>query len=230
MSIRNSQLQAISHRLYHTVAAIPFWCLYNVLPLPVPLTRIIVCYRVSEVRSNVTSDGLLTVLISVLGIPLPRPQFTLPRSQRVSNDKRFNPVYNCYVVLAVLSRGSLVAQKDTPCQSSLEISMEGFMRGPYEVCATLSKFKDDGHPICVVPQFLDATGSLEMKAGFKNLNTALIGVALGLMVLVVGLVWFVRKMLKKPAEFEPHRCFRQEPVPEENPRSSYVMLTATSKV
>lgn len=188
-------------------------------------------FRVSEVRSNVTSEGALTVLISVMGIPPPRPQFGLPRSQRVSTENRYQPLYNCYVVLAVLSRGSLVAQKDTPCRPTLEISMEGFLRGPYEVCATLSKFKrDEMHPICVVPQLLDATGSLEMKSGMKNLNTALVGVALGLMVLVVGLVWFVRKMLKKPTEFETHRCFRPEPIQEENPRSSYAMLTATSKV
>ncbi|KAL0860503.1 hypothetical protein ABMA27_009877 [Loxostege sticticalis] len=185
--------------------------------------------RVSEVRSNVTSDGVLTVLISVMGIPPPRSQF-LPRSQRLTPESRY-PLYNCYVILAVLAGGSLVAQKDTPCKETLEISMEGFIRGPYEVCATLSKFKpDERNPICVVPQVIDVTGSLEMKAGIKGLNSALVGVALGLMVIVVGLVWFVRKMLKKPSEFETHRCFRPEPVPEENPRSSYVMLTATSKV
>lgn len=187
------------------------------------------CSRVSEVRSNVTSDGVLTVLISVMGIPPPRSQF-LPRSQRLTPESRY-PLYNCYVILAVLAGGSLVAQKDTPCKETLEISMEGFIRGPYQVCATLSKFKpDERNPICVVPQVIDVTGSLEMKAGIKGLNTALVGVALGLMVIVVGLVWFVRKMLKKPSEFETHRCFRPEPVPEENPRSSYVMLTATSKV
>ncbi|XP_075985927.1 leucine-rich tendon-specific protein isoform X1 [Anticarsia gemmatalis] len=185
--------------------------------------------RVTEVRSNVTSDGVLTVLISVIGLPQ-RPQFVLPRSQRLSNND-VRPINNCYVVLAVLSHGSLVAQKDTPCQSTLEISMEGFIRGPYEVCAAISKYKiDETRTICVVPQVIESLGTLEMKAGFKSLNTALIGVALGLMVIVIGLVWFVRKMLKKPAEFEPHRCFRQEPVQEENPRASYVMLTATSKV
>ncbi|XP_048487100.1 leucine-rich repeats and immunoglobulin-like domains protein 3 [Plutella xylostella] len=187
--------------------------------------------RVSEVRSNVTTEGLLTVLISVLGVPSPHPKF-LSRSQRLSADTRYmSSLNNCYVVLAVLSAGSLVAQKDTPCQATLEISMEGFVRGPYEVCATLSKYKvEDMRPICVVPQLMGPLGSLEMKAGLRNLNTALVGVSLGLMVLVVGLVWFVRKMLKKPAQFEPHRCFRQEPVPEETPRASYVMLTATSKV
>lgn len=186
------------------------------------------CFRVSEVRSNVTSDGLLTVLISVMGIT--KSQYILPRAQRVlSSETRFLPLPNCYIILAVLSRGSLVAQKDTPCQETLEVSMEGFIRGPYEVCASISRFKDKGGPICVVPQLLEI-GSLEIKSGFKNLNTALIGVALGLMVIVVGLVWFVRKMLKKPSEFQNHRCFRPEPVPEENVRASYVMLTATSKV
>lgn len=123
-----------------------------------------------------------------------------------------------------------MAQKDTPCQTNLEVSMEGFLRPPYEVCATLSKYKDkEVRPICVVPQLLES-GSLEMKAGFRNLNTALIGVAMGLMVIIIGLVWFVRKMLKKPAVFEPHRCFRPEAVPEEPARANYVMLTATSKV
>lgn len=158
----------------------------------------------------------------------PRSQYVLPRSQRLS-DPQF---YNCYIIVAVISRGSLVAQKDTPCQTSLEISMAGFIRGPYEVCATISKYKvDDMHPICVVPQILDSVGTLEMKGGFKGLNTALIGVALGLMVIIIGLVWFVRKMLKKPTEFDTHhRCFRQEPEQEENPRASYVMLTATSKL
>lgn len=180
-------------------------------------------------RSNVTSDGQLTVLISVLGIP-PRPSYN-SRVQRLSTaDIRYSTLPNCYIVLAVLSGGSLVAQKDSPCKETLEVSMEGFLRGPYEVCATLSKYKvDDTRPICVVPQIMGPSG-LEMKAGFKSLNTALVGVSLGLMVLVIGLVWFVRKMLKKPAQFEPHRCFRQDPVPEETPRASYVMLTATSKV
>lgn len=187
------------------------------------------CFRVTEVRSNVTSEGVLTVLISVIGLPQ-RPQFALPRSQRLSNNE-VRPLNNCYVVLAVLSHGALVAQKDTPCQSTLEISMEGFIRGPYEVCAAIAKYKiDDTRTICVVPQVIESLGTLEMRASFKSLNTALIGVALGLMVIVIGLVWFVRKMLKKPAEFETHRCFRQEPLPEENPRASYVMLTATSKV
>ncbi|XP_063394259.1 leucine-rich repeat-containing protein 15 [Cydia fagiglandana] len=199
-----------------------------VTPVPVPVTLPVSRdnLRVTEVRSNVTSDGLLTVVISMMGLPTPRP-FILPRSQRLSSTTR---LHNCYIVLAVLSRGSLVAQKDTPCQSTLEISMEGFLKGPYEVCATLSKYKaDDSRAICIVPQVLES-GSLEMKASFKSLNVALVGVALGLMVIVVGLVWFVRKMLKKPTQFEPHRCFRPEPVPEESPRSNYVMLTATSKV
>lgn len=153
------------------------------------------------------------------------------RTQRVlTPETRFLPLYNCYIVLAVLSRGSLVAQKDTPCQETLEVSMEGFIRGPYEVCASISKFKvSEIQPICVVPQLLEI-GSLEIKSGFKNLNSALIGVALGLMIIVIGLVWFVRKMLKKPSEFQSHRCFRPEPMPEENLRASYVMLTATSKV
>ncbi|CAK1547729.1 unnamed protein product [Leptosia nina] len=177
--------------------------------------------RVSEVRSNVTSDGVLSVLISVMGLPI--RQFT--RSQRLSTETHY-PVYNCYVVLAVLSRGSLVAQKDTPCQDSLGISMEGFITGPYEVCATISRKRaDESHPICIVPQMLEPVA--EMKSNVKGLNTALIGVALGLMVIVVGLVWFVRKMLKKPVDFQAHRCFT-EPVQEE--RASYVMLTATSKV
>ncbi|XP_045506990.1 uncharacterized protein LOC123703135 isoform X2 [Colias croceus] len=87
--------------------------------------------RVSEVRSNVTSDGVLTVLISVMGLPS-RSQF-VSRSQRLStSDTPYYPIHNCYVVLAVLSRGSLVAQKDTPCHETLGITMEGFIRGPYE--------------------------------------------------------------------------------------------------
>lgn len=182
-------------------------------------------FRVSEVRSNVTSEGLLTVLISVMGLTT---QFQ-PRTQRLISDNRLTN--NCFVVLAILSHGSLVAQKDTRCQASLEVSMEGFIRGPYKVCATISKLKiENSHPICVVPQLIGTIGSMEMKAGFKGLNLALVGISLGLMVLVVVMVWFVRKMLKKPTEYEAHRCFRQEPVQEETPRASYVMLTATSKV
>lgn len=207
-------------------------CILLFFSLYFTLTYFTFCFRVSEVRSNVTSAGLLTVLVSVLGLPSSKPLYVLPRSQRVSTtDTRLSTLHNCYVVLAVLSRGSLVAQKDTPCKETLEISMEGFIRGPYEVCASISKFKvNEMRPICIVPQLLEPVGTLEMKSGFRNLNTALIGIALGLMFIVIGLIWFVRKMLKKPAEFSSHRCFRTEPVPEENVRASYVMLTATSKV
>ncbi|CAK1589699.1 unnamed protein product [Parnassius mnemosyne] len=189
-------------------------------------------FRVSEVRSNVTGDGVLTVLISVMGIPATRSPYVLPRSQRLSApDNKYLAIYNCYVVLAVLSKGSLVAQKDTPCRSTLEISMDGFVRGPYEVCAKISKYKtDETLPICVVPQLQEPLGSMEMKSGMKGLNSALVGVALGLMIIVIGLVWFVRKMLKKPTEYNTHRCFRPEAAPEESVRASYVMLTATSKV
>lgn len=109
--------------------------------------------------------------------------------------------------------------------------MDGFVRGPYEVCAKISKYKsNEMRPICVVPQLQEPIDTMEMKSGIKGLNIALVGVALGLMVVVIGLVWFVRRMLRKPVEFEPHRCFRPEPVAEENVRASYVMLTATSKV
>ncbi|XP_049881428.1 uncharacterized protein LOC126377626 [Pectinophora gossypiella] len=103
----------------------------TVIPVAVTLAPEINSLRVSEVRSNVTSEGVLTVLISLMGLPPPRPQYILPRSQRLSVDSRYSG--NCYVVVAVLSRGALVAQKDSPCQSTLEISMEGFIRGPYEV-------------------------------------------------------------------------------------------------
>ncbi|GBP16865.1 hypothetical protein EVAR_13245_1 [Eumeta japonica] len=184
--------------------------------------------RVSEVRSNVTSDGVLTVMISLLGYS-DRYQIPLTRSQRITDSKYSPPVYNCYVVLAILSRGSLVAQKDTPCRQTLEVSMDGLVRGPYEVCATLSKKSEGVAPICVVPQLIEVN-SMEVKASLKGLNTALIGVSLGLMVLVIGLVWFVRRILKKPPDIEQHRCYRQEPVVEESNRANYVMLTATSKV
>lgn len=187
--------------------------------------------RVSEVRSNITTDGLLTVSISIMGLNS-RPSFSLPRSQRLSSlEPRFSSNSNCYVGLTVSSQGSLIAQKVTRCQNTLEVSMDMFVRGPYEVCASISKFKtEDIHSICVVPQLIDNIDSLEMKSGIKGLNSALVSVSLGLMVLVIGLAWFVRKMLKKPTNFETHRCFRPEPVPEETLRSSYVMLTATSKV
>ncbi|KAJ2938724.1 hypothetical protein O0L34_g3334 [Tuta absoluta] len=187
-------------------------------------------YRVSEVRSNVTRSGLLTVMISVMA-PITNPFTSM--SLHLSSEPRF---YNCYVVIAVLSRGALVAQKDTPCRTTLEISMEGFVRGPYEVCATITKMKnEETRPICVVPQYIDDIGSLEMKAGVKGLNTAMVGLAVGLTVMILGLIWFVKKMLKKSADFEPHRrCFAQEPAtPDESHRANYVMLTtatATSKV
>ncbi|XP_059056336.1 slit homolog 3 protein [Achroia grisella] len=90
-------------------------------------------FRVTEVRSNVTTDGVLTVLVSVSGL-LPRSQYSIPRSQRIS-EARY-PLTNCYVEIAVLSQGSLVAQKDIPCLTTLQITMEGFMRGPYEVLFT----------------------------------------------------------------------------------------------
>ncbi|XP_012552140.1 leucine-rich repeat-containing protein 15 [Bombyx mori] len=194
------------------------------VPVVVTASPGIESYRVSEVRSNVTSDGVLTVLISIMGLP---QRLQNLRSQHT--DMKYP--FNCFVVLAVLSEGSLVAQKDTRCQSNLEVTMEGLIRGPYEVCATLSKFKrEDAHPICVVPQLLEPFGS-QIKASFRGLNTALIGIALCLMIVVVALICFVRKMLKKHTDFEGHRCFRPDPVQEpDSPRANYVMLTATSKL
>ncbi|XP_046972517.1 uncharacterized protein LOC124539249 [Vanessa cardui] len=133
------------------------------LPITVPDREAL---RVSEVRSNVTSEGLLTVLVSVMGMPHSKPQYILPRSQRVSTpDTRFLPLHNCYVILAVLSRGSLVAQKDTPCQETLEVSMEGFIRGPYKVftrCSLTRELLKNNFPktfltnwVCLVEQESD---------------------------------------------------------------------------
>lgn len=193
--------------------------------------RLVFYSRVTEVRSNITSDGVLTTLISVMGLPQ-HPQYAMRLSQGLPNVD-VNPINSCYIVLAILSRGYLVAQKDTPCRPILEVSMEGFLRGPYEVCAAISQYKiDKTRTICVVPQVIEIDRSSDNKTGFKSLNGAFIGMAGGLMVLLIGLVVFVRKVMKRTTDFDTPRCLRQEPVLEENARASYVMLTptATSKV
>ncbi|XP_077289677.1 leucine-rich tendon-specific protein [Arctopsyche grandis] len=189
--------------------------------------------RVSGVRSNVTTNGTLSIEITLFGYPPNRPQ-NLEMSEDMEPSQEqitqyFEMLNNCYVSLAVFAQGSLIAQRDTPCDRTF-VKMEGFLEGPYRVCASLSEFQVTGPSSrCVSAQ---KVGQLETVATIKGVNLVLIAACVGLISIIAILLWASRKLLKKPKQFnQPHQCFRADPQTCEDAaqHSRYVKLHATTK-
>lgn len=184
-------------------------------------------------RSNVTVSGTLSIEITLFGYPPSRPQNLQMSAESEPTDeqiaKYFEMLNNCYVSLAVFAQGSLIAQRDTPCDHTF-VKMEGFMQGPYKVCATISEFQVTGPSSkCISAQ---KVVEVEVAATIRGVNLVLIAACVGLVSIVALLVWASRKLLRKPKQFnQPHQCFRPDPQTcEDNVQHSrYVQLHATTK-
>lgn len=128
---------------------------------------------------------------------------------------------NCDLNVAILDQGALLSQRQLNCTSPQYVFV-GLNDGPYKVCANV--VGDGGQkPRCI--------GVLRSEVrGFSALDVAFVSVFLVLCVMVIGLIWGVRKILLKP-KVETHQCFMPpEEDHQQQQHNRYVKLQATTKL
>ncbi|XP_056640290.1 slit homolog 1 protein-like isoform X2 [Diorhabda carinulata] len=156
--------------------------------------------RVVSVLANLTSDGELSIGIDVY------------------------PGVNCELNVAVLEQSTLLSQKIIEC-SNPKYNFFGLNGGPYRVCAnvvTSSPAIDVNKSRCV-------TVFKSVATGFTNLDVAFVSVFLVLCIMVIILVWGVKKVLVKP-KTRTHQCFLPPECDKDVQHNRYVKLQATTKL
>lgn len=175
----------------------------------------------AQVHSAHTADYSLK-LPKVLAI-----QANLSAYGSLSIDVKVYPENSkCKLNVAILEQGTLLSQRELNCTNP-EYVFIGLNDGPYKVCANVIRSDltiDDGQkPRCI--------GVLRSEIrGFSVLDVAFVSIFLVLCVMVIALIWGVRKILLKP-KIETHQCFMPpEDDPQQHQHNRYVKLQATTKL
>lgn len=155
--------------------------------------------RVISIQANLSSYGNLAISVNVV------------------------PMATCEVNLAVLEQGSLLSQKRVNC-SDPKYTYVGLQRGPYRVCANVVP-ESGNKPRCVTVYKGEPHGG----GGITGLDVAFVTVFLILCIMVVALIWGVRKVLLRP-KLTTHQCFMPPEFEDEQQHNRYVKLQATTKL
>lgn len=130
----------------------------------------------------------------------------------------------CELNVAILEQGALLSQRQLNCTDPKYVFI-GLNDGPYKVCANVVSSTSDNtqKPRCI--------GVLRSEArGFSALDVAFVSIFLALCVMVIALIWGVRKILLKP-KIETHQCFMPpEDDHQQQQHNRYVKLQATTKL
>lgn len=139
-------------------------------------------------------------------------------------DVQVYPHNRCELNIVILEQSVLLSQRKINC-SEPRYSFIGLDEGPYRVCANVIRSvptADYTKPRCV-------TVFRKESKGFSHLDIAFITVFLVLCLVVIALVWGVRKILFKP-KIQTHQCFLPPECDDQVQHSRYVKLQATTKL
>lgn len=132
----------------------------------------------------------------------------------------------CKLNVAIMEQGALLSQRQLNCTDPKYVFI-GLNDGPYKVCADVvrvdSTTDNMQKPRCI--------GVLRSETrGFSVLDVAFVSIFLALCVMVIALIWGVRKILLKP-KIETHQCFMPpEDDHQQQQHNRYVKLQATTKL
>ncbi|XP_060532930.1 leucine-rich repeats and immunoglobulin-like domains protein 1 [Cylas formicarius] len=133
-------------------------------------------------------------------------------------------IKDCDLNVAILEQNTLLSQRKITCQEP-RYTFVGLERGPYRVCANVLQpgpALDFVKPRCV-------TVFKEQVRRFSGLDVAFVSIFLVLCVLVIGLIWGVRRILLKP-KIQTHQCFLPPECDDQIQHNRYVKLQATTKL
>ena len=201
-------------------------------------------YCVVLLGSDQDSDDMSLVLGCSEIIPLVRnadvPQFTdltlkTPRVLAIqanlsqgalSIDVTVYPAVPCGVNVAVLEQGTVLDRAVVNC-SKPRHTFVGLQEGPYKVCANVVTPPEPATDSPQKPRCVPVHRR-EIK-GLSELDAAFVSIFLALTLMVIALVWGVRKVLLKP-KVQTHQCFMPPEMDGEQQHNRYVKLQATTKL
>lgn len=158
--------------------------------------------RITNVQANLTTYGSLSLQVALY------------------------PSKDCVLNVAILQQGTVLSQRRINCSDPRYVFV-GMHEGPYRVCANVVApgpvIQTPGQrPRCV-------TAMRREVRGLSGLDVILVAVFLVLCVMLVAVVWGVRRILLKP-KIQTHQCFLPPDETDEHQHSRYVKLQATTKL
>lgn len=135
------------------------------------------------------------------------------------------PQIKCELNLALLEQNQLLSQRKINCTDPKYTFVGLDQQGPYRVCANVIKIGpaiDVQKPRCI-------TVFKKEPRGFTTLDVAFVSIFLVLCILVIAMIWGVRKILLRP-KLQTHQCFLPPEIDDQQQHSRYVKLQATTKL
>ncbi|CAH1101496.1 unnamed protein product [Psylliodes chrysocephalus] len=172
----------------------------NVKIQPSTINYVVKTPKIISVLANLTSSGVLSIDVNVY------------------------PIANCELNVAILEQSALLSQRTINC-SNPKYSFLGLNTGPYRVCANVVS----SSPSIDINKSKCVTVFRAAASGFTNLDVAFVSIFLVLCVMVIGLVWGVKKILMRP-KMQTHQCFLPPDCDDHVQHNRYVKLQATTKL
>lgn len=135
------------------------------------------------------------------------------------------PQIKCELNLALLEQDELLSQRKINCTDPKYTFVGLDQQGPYRVCANVVRVG----PALDAPKKRCITVFRKEARGFTTLDVAFVSIFLVLCILVIAMIWGVRKILLRP-KLQTHQCFLPPELDDQQQHSRYVKLQATTKL
>ncbi|CAH1163355.1 unnamed protein product [Phaedon cochleariae] len=156
--------------------------------------------NVISIRANLSSYGVLSINVHIY-----------PRAE-------------CQLNLAILQQSDLISQRTIDCETP-SYSFIGLDEGPYRVCANVI----ESGPSLNLNKSRCVTVFKKEIRGFTHLDIAFVSIFLVLCLMVIVLIWGVRRIILKP-KIETHQYFLHPECEDHVQHNRYVKLQATTKL
>ncbi|CAG9863705.1 unnamed protein product [Phyllotreta striolata] len=162
--------------------------------------------------------GSLPKILSVMA--------NLSESGVLSIDVKVYPGEDCELNVGIFERGALLSQRTINCLNPTYSFFGLHSDGPYRVCANIvsSSPSIDVNKSKCATVFKPVSGG-----GFTGLDLAFVVVFLVLCIVVIALVWGMKKILMK-SKMQTHQCYLPPDCDEHVQHNRYVKLQATTKL
>ncbi|ERL83536.1 slit homolog 1 protein-like [Dendroctonus ponderosae] len=157
--------------------------------------------KVDSVQANLSTSGSISIQVGVY-----------PDSTK------------CELNVALLDQNTLLSQRKLSCEDP-RYTFVDLSQGPYRVCANVIQ----PGPAINLPKPKCVTVYKKDFHRFTGLDIAFVAIFSVLCIMVIALIWGVRRMLLKP-KLQTHQCFLPPDYDENVQHNRYVKLQATTKL
>lgn len=157
--------------------------------------------KVISIKANLSSSGSLSLDVMV-----------------------YPDILQCELNIAILDQNTLLTQRKLACENPRYTFVE-LNQGPYRVCANIVQ----PGPAIDLPKPKCVTVFKREFHRFTSLDIAFVTIFSILCIMVLALIWGVRKILLKP-KLQTHQCFLPPDCDDNVQHNRYVKLQATTKL